>query len=725
MTSASTSTEAQQAGLVWRQLHWSRPLDVAGPVAAVRAWAADQTSPVIVLEARSTPDGVTYFMGTSARARSRAEHRLKTSVPGAQVTTPTIQRQPVTAAARLKLSTRHRALRPDAVEIVVRQLLGVLARVKKDETLVVQLVLGPRRIPLAVPNQSPSSIVMPWYQVAWYGKRGTVDGEKRAALRDKVGDHGFAATLRIGASAPDRERRRVLILAAYSALRVGEAPGLKARLVHESPAKLNSASTPLFWPLRLNVGEVVALSGWPIGDDDLPGLPALHPKQIAPTALAAKSDRIIGEAWAPGASGPVGYSVTDALRHSWVLGPTGTGKSTLLLNLICQDMQAGRAVVVVEPNDLVTDVLARVPDSRRDDVVLLDPVDKAPVGINPLQAHGRSPELVADSLLATFQTLYGDGIGPRSTDILANALAVLVQRADASLVMLPLLLTNPGFRRSITQQAIRRDPIAAGPFWAWFENLSDDARSQVIAPLSNKLRPLLRPQLRAVLGQRQPRFNIRQVLTENKILLVPLQKGVIGPENAQLLGSLVTSELWLALRERRAVPEAQRIPVMIYIDEVQDYLKLPGDLADALATSRSLKAGWHLAHQYRDQLSPSMRAAFESNARSRICFQLAAADARAMAAGQTMLGAEDFTALPAYHVYASLIRGNNLQPWASATTPPQPGRISSPTDVRRRSRAQYGQSLERIEADFAALLDSSDTAARADSATGRRRRSTP
>jgi hypothetical protein len=291
--------------------------------------------------------------------------------------------------------------------------------------------------------------------------------------------------------------------------------------------------------------------------------------------------------------------------------------------------------------------------------------------------------------------------------------------------MLPLLLTNPGFRRSITQTAIQRDPIAAGPFWAWFENLSDDARSQIIAPLSNKLRPLLRPQLRAVLGQRQPRFNIRQVLTENKILLVPLQKGVIGPENAQLLGSLVTSELWLALRERRSIPEAKRAPVMIYIDEVQDYLKLPGDLSDALATSRSLKAGWHLAHQYRDQLSPSMRSAFESNARSRICFQLAAGDARAMAAGQTVVSPEDFTALPAYHVYASLMRGNNLQPWASATTSPPPGRVSSPTEIRRRSRAQYGQTLERIEADFAALIGGSDAAARTDAATGRRRRSAP
>ncbi len=287
--------------------------------------------------------------------------------------------------------------------------------------------------------------------------------------------------------------------------------------------------------------------------------------------------------------------------------------------------------------------------------------------------------------------------------------------------MLPLLLINPGFRRSLTQHVVRADPIAAGPFWNWFEALSDDARSQVIAPLSNKLRPLLRPALRAVLAQRSPRFNSRQVLTENKVMLVPLQKGVLGPDTAELLGALVTSELWLAIRERPAVAANQRTPVMVYLDEVQDFLRLPTDLSDALATSRSLGAGWHLAHQDRDQLSPAMRAAFEANARSRICFQLNAADARAMATGQTVVSPEDFGALPAYHVYAALLRRNSLQPWASGVTLPAPEPCSDPASIRARSRRRYGQPLASVRAHFAGLLDTANTSA---GATGRRKRST-
>jgi hypothetical protein len=427
----------------------------------------------------------------------------------------------------------------------------------------------------------------------------------------------------------------------------------------------------------------------------------------------------LADAIAPGVTGQLGLSVTDSLRGMWVIGPNGTGKSTLLLNMLVKDLEANRPVVVIEPKDLVRDLLERIPAKRRDDIAVLDCTDSVPIGINPLQRHGRRPELVADGLLATFQALYGDGLGPRSTDILANCLNVLARHDGGSLVMLPLLLTNAGFRRSLTAPVIAADPIAAGPFWGWFNGLSDDARSQVIAPLSNKLRPLLRPHLRAVLGQRKPRFNVRDVLTKKKVLLVPLQPGVIGPDSAELLGALVVAELWLAIRERAAIPEAQREPVMIALDEVQRFLRLPTDLADALETSRSLRASWTMAHQFRDQLPSSMRAAFEGNIRNRVAFQLNATDARAMAAGQSVITPDDFTALPAYSIYAQLMHGNSLQPWASGRTLPPPPKSSDPYDIRARCRQQFGQSLDTVEAEFAALANTQTSES---GPTGRRRR---
>ncbi|MCW2929038.1 MAG: hypothetical protein JWM86_3006, partial [Thermoleophilia bacterium] len=223
----------------------------------------------------------------------------------------------------------------------------------------------------------------------------------------------------------------------------------------------------------------------------------------------------------------------------------------------------------------------------------------------------------------------------------------------------------------------------------------------------NKLRPLLDPHLRNVLAQRNPRFNIRQVVRDKKILLVPLQKGVVGPQAAELLGAVLVAELWQAIRERAATPPENREPIMVYLDEVQEYLRLPTELGDALATSRSLGAAFHVAHQFRDQLPPSMNAAFEANCRSRVFFQLYPRDAKAVASGTPQLEAEDFTALPAFHVYAQLVHDGAVQPWASGVTLPPPKPTSDPTDIRRRSRTLYGQPISAIEAGLLDLLDQS------------------
>jgi hypothetical protein len=237
----------------------------------------------------------------------------------------------------------------------------------------------------------------------------------------------------------------------------------------------------------------------------------------------------------------------------------------------------------------------------------------------------------------------------------------------------------------------------------------------------NKLRQwLLRPSLRAVLGQRQPRFDLRQVFTERKILLVPLRKGVLGPESASLLGSLVVAQLWQVTQERAGIPAERRHPVMVYIDEVQDYLHLPTDLGDALAQARGLGVGFTLAHQFLGQLPAAMRGAVVSNARSKVCFQLAQEDAVQLAKGHPELTPEDFTALGQYQVYASLFARGAVTPYASGITLPPSRPSSDPARIKRLSRERYGRPLDEIEAGFAELLNSH---AQSNGDVGRRRRS--
>lgn len=726
--------------LVWQQLFFPHPLLSAATFGLLRHWAAEEHAPQLILETRADVTGVEYLIGSQLRHAQAVRRAVEQMVSGAIVTGAfPSDRHHATTARRLRLTTTSRPLEPTDQVASERSILHALTTVQKGEQLTLQVVLGPRHHPRLGPRQ-PHRTDQSVASKVLHGVMSEPHPDARQALTRKLGQHGFTATVRLGVHAGTAERRRRLLLGLATAIGTIEAPGVRLTLRMEKPARLNQprATWSAFTPAQhLTVTEVAHLTGWPISDSDepFPGQPPRHPRPVRPTEALEAGVRVIGDANAPGAVSAIGYNVKDALRHTWVLGPNGVGKSTLLLNLICQDLDAGRPVVVIEPKDLVADLLARIPEHRQADIVLLDPLagalpgsNRAVVGINPLDGGHRDvrpSDVVADSLFGTFKALHGDSLGPRSADILRNCLEVLARRDDASLVMLPLLLTNPGFRRSMTQQAIRDDPFAAGPFWQWFDSLSPDAAAAVVAPLSNKLRPLLSKQLRAVLAQRDPKFNIRQVLREKKVLLVPLQKGVIGPESAQLLGALVVAELWQAIRERAGTPEADRDPVMIYIDEVQDYLKLPTDLGDALATARSLGAGLHLAHQYQKQLPPAMLDAFRNNARSRICFQLHAGDAKDMAAGQSVLAAEDFSSLPAHHIYASLVRNNAVQPWTSASTRQAPAPISDPEAIRKASAQRYGQPLDVIEAGFAELLETGSGSEHSDIGAPRRRRSQP
>jgi type IV secretory pathway TraG/TraD family ATPase VirD4 len=369
--------------------------------------------------------------------------------------------------------------------------------------------------------------------------------------------------------------------------------------------------------LAINVMELVGLLGWPLGDGEYPGIVRVASRRLVVPARVPLHGRIIGDGNHPASRRPVALDMRDALMHTHLLGPTGVGKSELLANLALADIAAGRAVAVVEPKgDLIEALLTRIPTERERDVVLLDPTDDAsPVGLNPL-AHG-APDLVADQVLAVFHGLYGDLLGPRSADVLHAGLLTLARSEHATLVALPLLLTNDRLRRRLT--ADLHDDVALAPFWGWFESLSDAERQQVVSPLMNKLRPfLLRERVRRLLGQAEPRFDLRQLFTERKILLVPLNKGALGSEGASLIGSLLVAQLWRAAQTRSSIAPERRHPVSVFVDEFQDYLNLPTDLADVLAQARGLSVGLTLAHQHLAQLSPSVRAAVLANARSRL-----------------------------------------------------------------------------------------------------------
>ncbi|MDQ1039913.1 hypothetical protein QFZ75_006329 [Streptomyces sp. V3I8] len=519
------------------------------------------------------------------------------------------------------------------------------------------------------------------------------NAETRSRLKARAGQPGFAATIRLGASSPDPGRRRRFITSLLSAVATAQSPSLRIDLIGESAKRLDEVRTPWRWPLHLSVTELIGLLGWPLGGDDFPGLPPAHPKLLRAASGVHNGPRVFAESAVPGDARRLGIAPKDQTYHSVAWGPSGSGKTNVALHLIMADIQAGRPVAVLDPKrQLIDDVLARIPDHRRSDVVELNANDQTPVGFNPLDVTGRDPDVVVDGILSVFEAVFSDGWGPRTSDIFSASLRTLARASTpkhpATLVDLPRLWTDPRFRRSRVGRV--SDDMALAGFWAWYESQSPQAQAAAIAPPLNKLRQfLLRPALIHMLDQSAGRFRLRDMFRDNKIVLVPLNEGLIGPGTASLLGSLILADLWQATQERADEPGAAQRPGTIYVDEAPRFLHLPVSLADALAVSRSLSVGWFLAAQFRSQFPPALRTAVDMNARSKIAFATEYEDARDLAKLAPSLDAEDFRSLPRFHAYANLVADGLPSGWALVRTLPPTPVTTDPESVRATARANY------------------------------------
>lgn len=730
-----TGAAVKQASLAFAALHLPRPLDVTAVGNFLTRLASEHTAPPVVLEVRADAQGVRHLLGARASDLPRLRQLFGDLLPGTVVTASKVDapvlRPEMTATARLRLRPAGLPLRSDAAEATTRALLSALAvHLTGDEAVAVQVVLGPRRSPRLVPRTMNDPGVS-WWHLLTKGTR-PADAELRSRLKERLGQVGLAATIRLGATGGTPERRRRFVMSLLGALTTAQGPGMHLGLVREPATRFNEARVPRFWPLSLGVSEFVGLLAWPLGDGELPGLPPLHPKPARAAANVHSGSRVFAQSSAPGDERLLGIGAKDQTFHAVAYGPSGSGKTNVLLHLILADVEAGRPVVVLDPKrQLIDDILARLPEHRTDDVVELNAADTSPVGFNPLDVTGRDPDVVVDGILAVFQAVFADGWGPRTSDIFSAGLRTLARastpRHPATLLDLPRLLTDAAFRRRRVGRV--QDDVALAGFWAWYESQSPAAQAAAIAPPLNKLRQfLLRPALIRMLDQRDGKFRLRDVFRENKVVLVPLNEGLIGPGTASLLGSLIIAEVWQATQERASEADVQQRPGVVYVDEAPRFLNLPVSLADALAVSRSLGVGWFLASQFREQFPSALRGAVDINARSKIQFATEHGDAQAAAKLAPDLSAEDFMALPRFHTYLNLVADGAPSGWALAKTLPPPPPVHDPEVVQARVRANYAPSPAEAAGDEAtpenptATVDEAPAPSKQSERIGRKRR---
>jgi hypothetical protein len=438
-------------------------------------------------------------------------------------------------------------------------------------------------------------------------------------------------------------------------------------------------------PLRrgfiLNTGELASVAALP-HDIAVPGLTRARAKPMpAPVEVptGGRGTKVIGKADVGGHS--VAMPIPDARQHTHILGSTGSGKSTLMLNMIMDDIHAGRGTIVIDPKgDLVIDVLDRIPAKMADRVVIIDPDQNPGATLNPLA--GDDHDLVVDNIVSIFSKIFTKHWGPRIDDVLRVSCLTLLRKANATLTLVPPLLNDKQFRHVFT--ADLDDPEGLRGFWEWFESTPPPLRAQVIGPVLARLRALLlRDFVRRTLGTPQSSFDMAKIL-DGGILLARLPKGQIGEETARLMGSFVVASAWQAATARTRLPEAQRRDATIYVDEAHNFLNLPGSVGDMLAEARGYHFAMVLAHQNLTQMPRETQMALSANARNKIFFSCAPEDAHQLGR-HTMpeLDEHDLSHLDAFRAAARLVvNGRETPAFTLRTNPPRPV-VGEATAVRQ------------------------------------------
>ena len=671
--------------LSWQSMDWTRPFEfetVCNFTTQLNGYSRRQP---FIWEIRLTQEKASHLIGADS-IDLRFLKEMMTSYNAVRF--EKTKRAKVNSAYNITLSKNHYALKTKEVDNLVRSFLSQSGTLKRNEEIVLQLVVGKSSSPKPILKDLGNPDATLWQKLT--GNIPPLSTDSKALMREKLHHSLFQISLRLGIRTDNKAREIQLLKSILASLRILERAGAEFSAKPTSSEKINHGNIPWHFQTIVSSIELASLFLLPAGETQYAGVSSLSPKTILPPiGFSQNTKRLFGYSLEKSPRF-IGIPAREGLSHTWLLGGTGSGKSTAMLNLFLSDARENHSAVVIDPKaTLVSDILERLPKERDKDVVILDPSQTGQsVSINPfdLVKFGVPAELVADMLLGVFQEIFEESWGIYTQDILSHGFHTLAKIDGLTLIDLPKLLTNKTFRHDLLKNV--SDPFLLD-FWQGYNTLSDSARQTMISPVLNKFRSvLLRPALRAVLGQSSGKFSLKDIFDKPRLLLVPLNKGLIGTENAKFIGAILLGCLYQLTLLR--AKETVRKPVFIYIDEVADYLKLPVPLEDALSMSRSLGVGYILANQFSKQLPKQLRESIYANCHNQIIFGLSMNEAKELAGLVPELSAEDFYKLPPFQVYARVPIVKNTFKWLSVKTLPAPLAFRHKDEIYGESFKRYG-----------------------------------
>lgn len=527
--------------------------------------------------------------------------------------------------------------------------------------------------------------------------------------RHKLAKPLFACVVRIAAQSASLERCWQIIRAFGGALAQFDNPASNELIAlsneeytdidHEIDVLARSTHRS---GMILNAEELVSLVHLPSNSVRSEKLKRQAKKTKAAPGIANGQSLFLGENRHGGITRPVGLSLEQRTRHLYTIGASGTGKSTLLLNLIRQDIEQGQGIAVLDPHgDLIDTILGLVPEERFEDVILFDPSDdEYPIGFNILSAHSELEKTLLESdLVGVFRRL-STSWGDQMNSVLSNAiLAFLESERGGTLSELRRFLVEPDFRRQFLESVT--DPDVVYYWQREFPLLT--GRPQ--APLLTRLDTFLRPKpIRYMVAQKENKIDFGKVMNEGKIFLAKLSQGAIGEENSYLLGSLLVSKFHQMALSRQEMAQAARKHFWLYIDEFQNFVT--PSMASILSGARKYRLGLILAHQELRQLlskDTEVASAVLTNPGTRICFRVGDDDARKLSDGFAAFDASDLQNLSVGEAICRIERAEYDFNLHTLPLPEMDEEVAEEqrTEIQARSRQKYARPRADVETELA------------------------